>query len=363
MTLFQKIVYSFKNLPCSILTSDFLLSSRRILSSFHLIMPPKFLLTDLKNTIAPSVCVIVLNYNGKQHLEYCLPSILESNYSNYQVIIVDNASTDGSLEYIKNSFPDLHLIASSENLGWAGGNNLGIQYAIKHQFDVVCLANNDIRVHPLWIESCVKAFQKDANVGFAGCQVFGEIREVSLEVYWKACKDFVKIEHQYTDNDIGGMALFVRTKLFELLGDFDETFFAYAEETDFEIRGKQAGFQRMISNVPVWHYSSGTFRKYKIKASYLAIRNHIRLHIKHESITKNFRNILWHYYIGCFPINLWDMENKTLSRIRSRSIFFNFFLITYCCLWNCFHLPNTLSRKQKDYQKINQILDSVEKNR
>jgi len=71
----------------------------------------------------PSVFMVVLNWNGIEHLKYCIPSLLKTNYSNYHILFVDNNSKDGSIEFVRKNYPEIEILANSQNLGWAGGNN------------------------------------------------------------------------------------------------------------------------------------------------------------------------------------------------------------------------------------------------
>lgn len=298
----------------------------------------------------PYVHVVILNYNGveNEHLDYCIPSIKDTDYENLDIVIVDNNSSDNSLEYIRERHPDVELIETGENLGWAGGNNVGIRNAISAGADYVVLANNDIRVHPQWISAGVRAAESDPEVGFVGFDVYGRVRSVPLENYKEACEQWNGIDYEYTDEFIDGMALFVRTDVFSKVGLIDEDFWAYGEENDLEIRGKKAGYKRIRTNVPVWHYSSGSFEQVPMKASYFAIRNQIRLAIKHEGPAGVVRRILSLYNTGCNP--LLDIEdNKIFARRRPSNILINFFFITYCLLWNLVFLPRTLQRRRKDY--------------
>ena len=90
----------------------------------------------------------------------------------------------------------------------------------------------------------------------------------------------------------------------------------------------------------------------KIKGAYLSIRNNIRLSIKHDSFYRIIRLILSIYKTGCSPFFKGDMANVTIYRLRPRGIFFNFFLISYCVLWNIIHINQTLNQSKKDYENI-----------
>ncbi len=301
----------------------------------------------------PLVFIIVLNFNGKNHLQYCLPSILKTSYRNYKVIFVDNNSQDDSIDYVKDNYPLIEVISLDKNIGWASGNNIGIQYALKNNAKYVLLSNNDIRVHADWVSCAVEVAENDSFVGFVGFNVFGAVKPAKLESYYQAKKKWNSLLHYETNDFLDGMALFVPTNLFVNLGMIDEAFFMYAEETDLEIRGQAAGYKRVKTNVPVWHFSQGTSQKYPLKTGYLAIRNSMRLSIKHYDLLTIIKTVLGNYITGCDPFFKGDLKNVIVKRLRPKGIIFNFFLISYCVLWNIIHLSQTLKCKREDYQKIN----------
>lgn len=302
----------------------------------------------------PLVHVVVLNYNGERngHLEYCLPSIEATEYENLDIVVVDNDSNDDSVEYIRTHHPSVELVEAGDNLGWAGGNNIGIQRAMRNGADYVLLANNDIRVHPKWIAAAVQVSESDHNIGFVGFDVYGRVRPIPLEEYEEACDRWNGVFYEYTDDFVDGMALFARTDLFADIGLIDETFWAYGEENDIEIRAEKAGYRRARTNIPVWHYSSGTFEEVPLKASYLAIRNQMRLAIKHREPLGILRRVLSLYYTGCYPFLQTEEDNKIFERRRPSNIFFNLLLITYCIAWNVVHLPWTLRRRVREREML-----------
>lgn len=304
----------------------------------------------------PLVYILVLNFNGRQHLEYCLPDILATDYPRFQVALVDNHSTDDSVAYVRAHFPGVEIIQTGKNIGWAGGNNIGIRYAREHGARYVVLANNDIRVHPQWVRSAVSAFASDPNIAFVGCTVLGDIRAVSLFEYEKACAAWRAIEFAVTDRYIDGMALFADVRVFDRIGMIDEGYFVYCEETDLEIRAQKAGLKRAMTNVPVWHYSRGTFRRMSLKGAFLGIRNNMRLAIKQRSLLGIARAVAREYYVGCWPFFKGDMTKVTTLRSRPFHPALNFFLVTYCLLWNVVFLPATLKRRWEEGRLIRQTL-------
>ncbi|MCE9608909.1 MAG: glycosyltransferase family 2 protein [Chthoniobacter sp.] len=306
---------------------------------------------------APLVYVIVLNYNGRMHLEYCLPSIAASDYQNFRVLLVDNASTDDSLDFLQTSFPNIEVLQTGNNLGWAGGNNAGIAYAIENGARYVVLANNDIRVHPQWITAAVAAFEALPDVAFVSGTVFGDVIPTPLEEYDKACARWQGIKFWRTNEFLSGMALFVDTEIFPRIGTIDEAYWAYCEETDLEIRAEAAGFARAATNVPVWHHSSGTFSRYRLRAAYLAIRNSMRLTIKHDRPLRQIKAILHIFYVGCWPFYRGNTADVTIARLRPRNVLANLGLDLYCLSWNLFNLPATIRRRRADYALVRQERD------
>jgi GT2 family glycosyltransferase len=300
----------------------------------------------------PSVYVIVLNYNVRQHLEYCLPSILASVYPNFRVLLVDNGSTDDSLQFVRKNFPQIELLLIGKNVGWAGGNNAGIAYAVEHGAAYVALANNDILVHPQWINAAVAAFGAEPDVAFVSGTVFGNVVPAPVEDFQKACAHWEGIKFWRTDEFLSGMALFVDARLFDRIGVIDEAYWAYGEEIDLEIRAKAAGFVRVLTNVPIWHHSSGTFSRYRLRAAFLAIRNGMRLSIKHDRPFKQIKAILRIFYIGCWPFYHGDMRDVTVARLRPRNVIVNFGLDLYCLGWNLLYLRQTLRQRRDDYALV-----------
>lgn len=116
---------------------------------------------------APFVSIIILNYNGKKYLENCISSVLETNYSNFEIILVDNFSTDSSLRIVEEAFGNdyrLRIIRNNENSGFSGGNNLGLTYS---KGTYVVLLNNDTLVDPDWLAFLVDALENDHSIGLA----------------------------------------------------------------------------------------------------------------------------------------------------------------------------------------------------
>lgn len=304
----------------------------------------------------PLVYVVVLNYNGRMHLEYCLPSLLATDYPNLRILFVDNDSADGSYEYARENFPQLEFLQTGANLGWAGGNNAGIRYALAKGAAYVCLANNDIRVHPQWVRGALAAFALDPLVRLASGVVHGDMRPAPLAEFTEASAAWQTHRAWFAPEYLSGMALFVDVRLFAEIGWIDEVYFAYCEETDLQMRAEKAGLLRARYNVPVWHYSSGTFARHKLRAARLTIRNNIRLALKQYPPVRILKAVLNVFYIGCFPVCPGDRADVTVARLRPRNIVLNLLLDLEGVVWNLLHLRQTLTQRREDRARIAAVL-------
>lgn len=218
----------------------------------------------------PTVSVIVLNYNGKHHLETCLPSLLELRYPKdiLELIVVDNGSTDGSLEYVEEHFPTVRIVRNPENYGFAKGNNIGAQQASGRY---VAFLNNDSRVDPAWVAELVKPL---AGPGIVCC--------ASKILSWDGQRvDFVGsklnfygygfqidygapyVEELYNEEKLlpaaCGGAMLIDRNVFLDCGGFDEDFFAYFEDIDLGWRLWVLGYSVVFAPRAIaYHKHHGT---------------------------------------------------------------------------------------------------------
>ncbi|MGP8012425.1 MAG: glycosyltransferase family 2 protein, partial [Halobacteriota archaeon] len=120
----------------------------------------------------PKVAIVVLNWNGKRDTVECLASLNEIDYSNYEILLVDNGSTDGSQKYFRAQYPEIELIENEMNLGFAEGNNVGIRHAMNGRADYVLLLNNDTFVHPKFLSELVRVAEGGSRIGFVGPKIY-----------------------------------------------------------------------------------------------------------------------------------------------------------------------------------------------
>lgn len=217
----------------------------------------------------PRVAVVVLNWNGLADTLECLESLARLDYPAYEVVVVDNGSTDGSPAAIRERFPEVTLIETGENLGYAGGNNAGLRYAWQQEVDYVLLLNNDTEVASASLRLLVEAAEVDPRIGIAGPTIYYHDRP---DVVWSAggaidwrrgTTWMVGLDERDTGqfgvgprqvDFVTGCALLVKRPVLEQVGLLDERFFLYYEEVEWCVRARRAGFE--IVHVPqahVWH--------------------------------------------------------------------------------------------------------------
>ena len=205
--------------------------------------------------------VVVLSWNGREDTLACLRSLAAATYPRLEVIVVDNGSSDGSADAVAAAHPDLVLIRLDANLGFAGGMNVGIAEALSRGAGPVMLLNNDTVVEPGFVEPLVDALESRSDASAACSQIV--FRDDPATV-WYAGASFRPgrghhgSNHGYgrpriaattppfvTDRACGG-AMLVPAAAFAELGDFDESLFAYAEDTDWSLRSARAGRRVLV---------------------------------------------------------------------------------------------------------------------
>lgn len=219
------------------------------------------------------VSIIILNYNGKRFLDGCLNSIAKQSYTNFEVVLYDNASMDGSVEYVRENFPYdfIKLIEGKSNLGFAGGNNEALKYC---EGDLIVLLNNDTIVDAAWLEELIKTYNESKNVGIVQSLV---LTDGIPAKYYELNGTINLLGHNImrvfgiSKDGIGkillatGAAMMFSKKLIEELGEiFPEEYFFYGEDTYFSLRAVFAGYDNYhTSKSVVHHIGSGSIGKKK----------------------------------------------------------------------------------------------------
>lgn len=237
------------------------------------------------------VTIVIPNYNGKHFMEPCLSSLSEQTYKNFHILVVDNASSDGSIEYMEENYPDIELIKLQKNYGFSKAVNIGIQHS---RTPYVILLNNDTTVDTRYVEEMVKAIEKSPKIFSVSSKMIQmyhpELIDSAGDLYtllgWGVCRGCGRPVSNYTKYDeiftaCAGAAIY-RRSVFDEIGYFDENHFAYLEDIDIGYRARIYGYYNMYCPTAlVYHVGSGTsgskYNSFKVK---LAARNNLYLNYK-----------------------------------------------------------------------------------
>jgi GT2 family glycosyltransferase len=256
----------------------------------------------------PKVLVLILSYNGKHLLEESISSYLNNDYHNFEVVVIDNGSNDGTKQWVEEHYPMVTLLRTEVNLKYSGGFNLGLKYAFEEkQSDYVLITNNDVKADPATISSLIMTVMKDKNIGFVTGKVFyydepeliqsvGYIENPrSGEVYHRGqgktdTGEFDLDEELNCSDDI---FMLVRKEVYEAVGGYDINLLFQCEQWDWQERAKEAGFIVYFSaNAKIWHKESMTIGKFSPFKLYYDMRNTMIVIFKHKS-PKQFSHYFW----------------------------------------------------------------------
>jgi GT2 family glycosyltransferase len=237
------------------------------------------------------VAIVILNWNGKKDTLHCLASLQKLTYKNVEIIVVDNGSRDDSVVAIQANFPHITLIQSKQNLGFAGGNNLGIEYALKTRAEFLFLLNNDTEVDPNIVTAYFACMEKHPQAGILGAKTYLFDQRTQFDHFggfWnqkkavfdlvanRAIEDGVSWEKELPLDYACGCSLFIRKAVFEQVGLLEEKFFLIWEEADFCFRARKAGFMTFFCpQAKLWHRVSASFVGGKPHSTYFWWRNRL----------------------------------------------------------------------------------------
>lgn len=218
----------------------------------------------------PKVHVVVLNWNGWGDTAACLSSLRQLHYENYEVIVVDNGSTDDSVSRIRDEFPWAYLIETGKNLGFGGGCNVGIRYSLAQRADFVWLLNSDTIVDCDALRALVDKAQSDNDTGAVGSAIYFMDEPERLQAwgggrinFWLGHgRHFLKPVCDDKIEFITGASMLISGDAIRTIGLFDERFFMYWEDGDYCFRLRAAGFRLAVaSGSKIWHKQFGSVGK------------------------------------------------------------------------------------------------------
>ena len=249
------------------------------------------------------VTIVIPNYNGKHFMEPCLASLERQTCQDFKILVVDNASTDGSLEYMKENYPDIEVIALDKNYGFSKAVNVGIRHS---RTPYVILLNNDTTVDPHYVEEMVGAIERSPRIFSVSSKMIQmyhpDLIDSAGDLYtvigWGICRGTGRPVTNYTKADeiftaCAGAAIY-RRSAFEKIGYFDESHFAYLEDIDVGYRAKIYGYKNMYCPTAlVYHVGSGTsgskYNSFKVK---LSARNSVYLNYKNMPLLQLILNLI-----------------------------------------------------------------------
>jgi GT2 family glycosyltransferase len=227
--------------------------------------------------------VIVLNWNGARWLDRCLTALTRQQGCAFEVVVVDNASTDGSAEIVRDRFPECRVVALDANVGFAAGNNAGARDAT---VPYLVFLNNDTEVQPGWLAALAAAVERDAQIGLVTSHIVfmdrPDLVDSAGDGYLRCGAAFKHRHGQPLEGRSGELEVFgacgagflIRRELFERLGGFDEDYFMVYEDVDLSYRARLLGATCVLArSAVVKHAGSGSLGRMSPRAVYYGQRN------------------------------------------------------------------------------------------
>lgn len=256
-----------------------------------------------------SVAVVILNWNGRHFLEKFLPSVTGSSFENLSIIVADNASTDDSVSFLENNYPEIKILLNASNEGFAKGYNTALKQVAT---DYYILLNSDVEVSKGWIEPIISLMESDQKIAVCQPKVLSFENKNKFEYAGASGGWIDKFGYPFSrgrvfdfcENDKGqyddiaeifwasGAAFFVRSSIYHELSGFDESFFAHQEEIDLCWRIQRAGYKIFV--VPtsvVYHVGGGTLPMGNKRKVYLNFRNNLKMLAKNLTASEKLWKI------------------------------------------------------------------------
>ncbi|MFQ5823394.1 MAG: glycosyltransferase family 2 protein [bacterium] len=320
---------------------------------------------ELNRTNHPLVSVIVLNYNGRKFLEACFRSLVKTSYPNFEIILLDNNSTDDSVFYTKQNYKQVKIIQTDYNGGYSRAYNISFEKANGKYF---VLLNNDVKVEPNWLEFLVKAAEADEKIGALQPKILSMIDAGYFE-YAGASGGFmdkygypylrgrvfntIEKDHGQYDDEVevfwtSGAAMFLRAEALQKSNVLDEDFVHHMEEIDLCWRLHLVGYKlKVIPSAKIYHYAGATIKPDSFMKIYWNFRNSVFMLFKNLG-RKNLVKILFIRY-------LLDLLALLISLIKFD--FKTFYAIVKAYWWLVFHIK-LVFKKRKDAQNRRVVSDN-----
>ncbi len=300
----------------------------------------------------PKVVVLILSYNGKYLLDDAISSYLQNGYSNYEILVIDNGSSDGTEEYVNNNFEKVFVSRLEKNQGYSGGFNFGLNIAFNEMdADYALITNNDVIADKDIISELVKVAVTDDKIGFTTGKVYFNEKKDTLQTVGMSYDpvrlngghignaevdkgQYDEVTERYFADDVFTM---VNKNLYKEIGGYDTEFVLQAEQFDWQMRAKQKGYKIMFTpHAKLWHKESMTIGRHSPTKLYYDARNpmivlmkytepidfrkYFWLHLKKDTLRSSLVNIKhFHFrialniWLGFFSGIKWGIKNKKLT--------------------------------------------------
>ncbi len=257
----------------------------------------------------PKVFIIILNWNGWKDTIECLESLKKIDYLNYQIVLVDNGSTDESVLRLKifcsGHNEDLIFLENQNNLGFAGGNNVGIKYALENQADYILLLNNDTTVKQDFLTQLIKAAKSDKKIGMLGPKINfydhkdriwflgGKINRLlnkGTHLYYNQIDSVENLPNESFEVDyFTGCALLIKREVIEKIGLMWNGYFLYYEDADWNLKAKKNGWKIIVApKAKIYHKVSRSTKSGSSSYVYYHTRNGLYLAKRNGSFLIRF---------------------------------------------------------------------------
>lgn len=296
-------------------------------------------ISALSNIDKSSLAIIIVNWNSYEVTANCLESLRSVSYDNFKIVVVDNGSEDQSGDRLKYDFPEIVLLKNSENKGFTGGNNRGIQYALDSNFEMIMLLNNDTVATPDFATILVNKLESDESIGAIQPKImFNQERDViwsggsSFSKLWYLTKSEGMGEKDFGQYDepkelpwVTGCCFLTRSSIVKEVGLLDDHFFIYYEDTDWSFRIRDRGYKLLYEPMSKIYHEVGksnenreTFGEGTQSAftHYVVIRNHIFIVRKHAK-WPNYITAMGYQLVKIIGYSLYFLVKRRPKKLKA----------------------------------------------
>jgi GT2 family glycosyltransferase len=299
------------------------------------------------------IIVTILNFNGKKHLERLLPSVLDQTCRDFEVVVVDNCSTEDDVAWLKANFYTVKVVIAPSNEGYSALNRVfDLSEARDAAFFI--FLTNDLILDRRVLEHGRKVLAEDKSIGLLGFEMLGAMKWVEPSDL-TAASARLGVPVATETKLFGGAAMMFRREIYELLGGIDPVYFCYCDEDDFQTRAKAAGYRIAVLNTPIWHNAgNNTLATSSRWAAYLQCRNDIRFRLVNFGLLRATACAIKGALIACAPFVKIDRGSPYEVRRRPFSPVRNAGIVLEAWWWNAVHFCETLRIRGEVRRRIRQ---------